>query len=311
MSLPFYDSQYYNSISGYLKKEFQTKVIKLSVDGGFTCPNRDGKLSEKGCIFCSEKGSGEFSGDRCESITKQLDSQVRQLSNKWPNANYIVYFQNFTNTYSDVANLRSKYEEALAYPNVLGLAIATRPDCIDDDVLMLLDELNKKTFLWIELGLQTIHEKTANLINRCYKLSAFDKCIASLNNLKIKAVIHLIIGLPTETKQDILETANYISKQNIFGVKLQLLHIIKGTQLEELFSAEPHEFHFLEINDYVNMVVDIIERLPDNITIHRITGDAARSLLLAPIWSLNKLNVINSISKEFRRRKSFQGKFLI
>lgn len=306
-SYPFYDCHYYNSISGYLKLHFGKKVVKLSVDGGFTCPNRDGNLSWDGCIFCSEKGSGDFSGKRCESISSQISSQVEAISRKWPDASYIVYFQNFTNTYGDIDDLRQKYEEALSYEGVMGLAIATRPDCISDEVLNLLTEINKKTFLWIELGLQTIHENTAELINRCYKLPVYDNCVKRLNQNGIKVVVHVIVGLPGESKSDIFETIRYISSQNIFGLKLQLLHILKGTALESLFSNRPEIFNFLEFNEYVNTVVDIIEILPKDITIHRITGDAPKELLIEPKWSLNKMNVINNINREFRKRKSHQG----
>lgn len=304
---PYYDSYYFNSISGYLKNEFNQKVIKLSVDGRFTCPNRDGTLSSDGCIFCSEKGSGDFTGQRNASITDQISEQIVLLKNKWPDAKYIVYFQNYTNTYGVLDKLKSLYYEALSYPDVIGLAIATRPDCISDDVYNLLSELNKKTFLWVELGLQTIHNETALLINRCYMLKVYEECQERLNILGIKSVVHLILGLPGETRFEMLETARYVSKQNVFGVKLQLLHILRGTALESYFSAHPNDFHCLEFNDYINLIVDIIEFLPQKTIIHRITGDGPRDLLIEPLWSLNKFKVLNEINTEFRKRKSFQG----
>jgi hypothetical protein len=306
-NFPFYNSYYFNSISGYLRSEFNYKVIKLSIDGGFTCPNRDGTLSSEGCIFCSEKGSGDFSGKRDISITEQISNQIDLSKAKWPDAKYIVYFQNFTNTYGNIEKLKSLYYEALSYPDVIGLAIATRPDCISDDVYNLLSELNKKTFLWVELGLQTIHSETALLINRCYSLEVYENCIDRLNKFGIKTVVHLILGLPGESRDQILETASFVSKQNVFGIKLQLLHILRGTGLESYFSEHPAEFHYLEFSEYINLVVDILELFPKETTIHRITGDGPRDLLIEPLWSLNKFKVINEINTEFRKRKSFQG----
>ncbi len=306
----------YNSIGSFLKSEFGCKIIKLSLDGGFTCPNRDGSLGTGGCIFCSEKGSGDFAGNGSFSIHDQLSSQVKLLETKWPTGKYIAYFQKFTNTYGDVAKMRGIFYEALSYPNVVGLAIATRPDCLNKEVLALLDELNQTTFLWLELGLQTIHEKTADLINRCYPLSTFDVAIDALSKLNIKTVVHLIIGLPGETCFDILDSARYISEMPIFGIKLQLLHVLKGTRLEALYFDDLNNFHKneavpaiygLSFDDYISLVVDILEFMPENITIHRLTGDAPRQLLVAPLWSSNKLAILNGIQKEFKRRKSYQG----
>jgi uncharacterized protein len=306
-NFPYYNSYYFNSISGYLKNEFNHKIVKLSVDGGFTCPNRDGTLSTEGCIFCSEKGSGDFSGKNDISISDQILSQIALSKSKWSEAKYIVYFQNFTNTYGDLNKLKSLYYEALSYPDVIGLAIATRPDCISDDVYNLLSDLNKETFLWVELGLQTIQNETALLINRCYSLEVYENCIDRLTKLGIKTVVHLILGLPGESRDQILETSKFVSKQDVFGIKLQLLHILRGTALEPYFNAHPSEFHFLEFNDYINLVVDILELFPKETTIHRITGDGPKDLLIEPLWSLNKFKVINEINTEFRKRKSFQG----
>ncbi len=306
-NFPFYNLFYFNSISGYLRNEFNSKVIKLSVDGGFTCPNRDGTLSSEGCIFCSENGSGDFSGKRDVSISEQISGQISLLKIKWPKAKYIVYFQNFTNTYGELSKLKSLYYEALSYPGVIGLAIATRPDCISDDAYILLSELNKKTFLWVELGLQTIHSETAVLINRCYSLEVYENCINRLTNLGIKTVVHLILGLPGESRGRILETAEFVSKQNVFGIKLQLLHILKGTALEPYFATNASEFYCLNFDEYINLVVDILELFPKETTIHRITGDGPRDLLIEPLWSLNKFKVMNEINTEFRKRKSYQG----
>lgn len=312
----FAGSDPYNAIGRYLKCEFGCKIIKLSVDGGFTCPNRDGTLGTGGCIFCSEKGSGDFAGNSSFPIHEQLTSQIELLKNKWPNGKYIAYFQKFTNTYGDTARMHTLFYEALRYPNVVGLAIATRPDCLNDEVLDLLKELNQVTFLWIELGLQTIHERTADLINRCYPLSVFDSSLDKLSRDGIRTVVHLILGLPGETRRDMLDSAYYISGLPIFGVKLQLLHVLKGTRLEEFYKSasenSPHEKTNAVLNNftresYISLVVDILELMSPDITIHRLTGDAPRHKLVAPLWSSDKLAVLNGIQKEFKRRESFQG----
>lgn len=313
---PSFKTNPYNSIGNFLKSEFGCKIIKLSLDGGFTCPNRDGSLGTGGCIFCSEKGSGDFAGNGSLSIHEQLSSQVTLLKKKWPTGKYIAYFQKFTNTYGDIAKMRALFYEALSYPNVVGIAIATRPDCLSKEVLALLNELNQITFLWLELGLQTIHEKTATLINRCYPLSTFETSIGILSKLNIRTVVHLIIGLPGETRLDIMDSARYVSEMPIFGIKLQLLHVLKGTRIETLYlddlsadhkTESASAFYDLSLDDYVSLVVDILEFMPENITIHRLTGDAPRQLLVAPLWSSDKLAVLNGIQKEFKLRQSYQG----
>lgn len=271
--------------------------MKLSLDAGFTCPNRDGSKGIGGCIFCSEDGSGHYAST--------IPEQIALLSSKWPTGKYLAYFQSHTNTYAPVETLRTLYEKALSYPNVVGLCIATRPDCLSNEVLDLLEELNQKTYLWVELGLQTMHDNTRNRLNCGYSLSDFDHSMKELKNRNIKAVVHLILGLPWETKEDMLDSVNYIGKLHPFGVKLHLLHVIKNTKLATLY---PSEFRTFEKDEYINLVVDALEQLPQDITIHRITGDAPESDLIAPLWSINKRSILNGVQKEFKRRDSFQGK---
>ncbi|KXZ39728.1 hypothetical protein SAMN05661008_00594 [Alkalithermobacter thermoalcaliphilus JW-YL-7 = DSM 7308] len=301
----YWDNKRYNYLSGHLKKIFGCKVIKLSLNANFTCPNRDGSISDKGCIFCSEKGSGDFAGSSHFSIKQQLKEQMQLLSKKWPSGKYIAYFQSFTNTYDTPENLRKKYNEALCCDNVVGLAIATRPDCLSDDIIDILDEFNKKTYMWVELGLQTIHESTAKLINRGYDLSVFDKAIKKLRKKNINVVVHLILGLPFESKNDIISSVKYISNLDIQGVKLHLMHILKNTQLETFYKN--NKFHVLTQDEYVSLVVDCLELIPPDIVIHRITGDGPKDLLIEPMWSLNKRAVLNSIEKELKDRNSYQG----
>lgn len=300
----------FNSIGSYLKKRMGCKVVKLSIDGGFTCPNRDGSKGTGGCIFCSASGSGDLASD--------IPSQIRLLSRKWPNARYLAYFQSHTNTYAPVSRLRRQYSEALAHPDVLGLAIATRPDCLPEDVLDLLEEFNKKTFLWVELGLQSMHEKTAALINRCYPLSVYDKAVTDLISRGIRVVTHLIFGLPGETREDMLQSVRYVcrdlrvdSPQNsvhgasrIFGIKLHMLNLVRGSQMETLY---PDYISFSSIEEYVDLVISALEIIPPEITIHRLSGDAPRPTLIAPEWSYKKRTILNSIHNTLRQRKTWQG----
>lgn len=287
----------YNSIGTYLKSEFGCKIMKLSLACGFTCPNRDGTKGVGGCIFCSTSGSGDFASD--------IPSQIQLLKKKWPTGKYIAYFQSYTNTYAPIEVLREKYEEALNYPDVVGIAIATRPDCLSEEVLELLKELNEKTFLWIELGLQTIHDDTALQINRCYPLSIFDKAMEDLTALKIKTVIHLILGLPGESREDMFTSLEYICKKNVFGLKLHMLNVLKDTKLADFY---PDRLHIPTMEEYIKLVVDLLEIIPPTITIHRLTADAPRNLLLAPEWSYKKHSILNGINKELRERMSYQGK---
>ena len=285
-----------NTISAYLKKEFGQKTVKLSIDGGFTCPNRDGSKSYGGCLFCSEGGGGDFAST--------IEDQIELLSEKWPKAKYLAYFQNHTNTYGPVEELREKYEKALNHPLISGIAIATRPDCINEKVLGLLSEINEKHFLWVELGLQTMHQKTADLINRCYDLSVYDTAIKALNQRGIKTVVHLILGLPGETREDMVQSVKYACASGAWGIKLHLLNVVKGSRMEQ----EYHDYNsFGSIEEYVNFVCDLIEIIPSDIVIHRLTGDAPRKILITPEWSYRKRTILNGINAELKRRGSWQG----
>lgn len=284
----------YTSINDVLKKEFNTKVVKLSLDGGFSCPNRDGLLGTRGCIFCSETGSGEFAGNRFESIKEQIDSQIELLRNKWPQAQYIAYFQNFTNTYDQVDNLRVLYEEALSHDKIIGLAIATRPDCLDNSVIELLSELNQKTYLWVELGLQTIHEKTSNFIRRGYPLEVYDQAVQKLHQHQIKTVVHLILNLPGESKEEMKESLAYVCESGVWGLKLQMLNILKETDLALYYEQNP--FDLMEADEYIEFIHQLLEIIPKDRVIHRLTGDGDRDSLIAPKWILNKRYVLNKIN---------------
>lgn len=288
----------FNSISDYLKEQFGKKTIKLAIDGGFTCPNRDGTKGSGGCTFCSDTGSGEFSSD--------IDDQIRLLSDKWPDAAYLAYFQNHTNTYAPVSELREKYYSILKDPRIKGLVIGTRPDCLGDDVLDLLSEINSTHFMWVELGLQTIHEETAERINRCYGLSEFDEAMEKLRARGIRAVVHLILGLPGESREMMLESVKYVaSKPGLFGMKLHLMNLVKGSVLA---STDPEYVSFPDIQTYVELVVDCLEQIPPTVTIHRLTGDAPREILISPVWSFNKRTILNSINERLNLLDTWQGK---
>ncbi|WP_072723145.1 TIGR01212 family radical SAM protein [Tepidibacter thalassicus] len=297
----------YHTLNYELRKIFGEKVFKLSLDGGFTCPNRDGKIGINGCIFCSDKGSGEYASDRNLSIQKQIQYQINILKNKWNGKKYIAYFQNFTNTYAPINILKEKYETALSYKNVVGLAIATRADCLDDDVIDLLEKFNKKTYLWVEIGLQTIHDKSAKFLRRGYDFSLFEEKVKKLREKNINIVTHLILGIPNETKEMMFESIDKISEMDIQGVKLHLLHIIKGTDLEKYYLE--NKFKLLEKEEYIHLICDILERLNPKITVHRVTGDGSKDTLLEPWWSLDKRSILNGIDKELKSRNSYQGKY--
>jgi radical SAM protein (TIGR01212 family) len=295
----------YRTLNYELKKTFGKKVIKLSIDGGYTCPNRDGTVGNRGCLFCSEEGSGEFSGDRKVSITKQMDNQKKLLENKWKTDLVIPYFQSFTNTYSKVDDLRKKYDEATNYPGTVGLAVATRPDCLENEKIELLSNYIKNYLTWVELGLQTIHVNSAELIRRGYGLEVFEDTLERLNKNNIKTVVHLIIGLPGETKEDIIQTVRYISSKKIWGVKFHLLHILKNTDLENFYYE--NRFELLKKEEYIDIVCDSLEILREDIVVHRVTGDGKKSDLVGPKWSLDKLRVLSGIDMELKRRKTYQG----
>lgn len=288
------------SFNDYFKNIFKEKVIKLSLDAGCTCPNRDGKLSKKGCIFCSDSGSGDFAGSRLDTINEQIESQKELLSKKWKSTKYIAYFQNFTNTYGDINYLSNLYNNIIENENIVGLSIATRADCIDDNVLDMLEKLNKKTFLWIELGLQSTNENTIKLINRGYTHKVFDDTIKKLQKRNIRFLTHIIFGLPGENYKDMISTVNYVKNIHPFGVKFHSLYIQKNSPLYNFYLNNP--FDLISKEDYIKIVCDSIEILPKDIVIHRLTGDPDRNTLFEPKWTSNKLSVISSIDKELKNR---------
>lgn len=300
-----YNNKRYHTLDYYYKQKYGMKIAKISLNGNFTCPNRDGTKGVGGCIFCSSSGSGDYAGDKCKTITEQFYEIKEIMDKKWPNTKYIAYFQANTNTYANVDTLRAKYEEALNLPNVIGLNIATRCDAISDECLDYLEELSHKTDLVIELGLQTIHEKTSNLINRGHTLKEFTNIVDTLKKRNINIVIHIINGLPYETKEDMLNTIKFVNNLDIAGVKIHMLHILKGTRLAKLY--EEKHFHVLTKEEYIDIVCDQLELLDEKIVINRITGDPKIDDLIAPTWLIKKFCVLNDIDKELARRNSYQG----
>ncbi|MBV1816677.1 TIGR01212 family radical SAM protein [Clostridium cochlearium] len=298
------DKRYY-TLNYFLRKKFGEKVFKISLDAGFSCPNRDGTISSGGCVFCSKRGSGDFAGDRNFSIPSQFEEIKLMMKKKWKGDKYIAYFQAYTNTYAPVKILREKYEEALRQKGVVGLAIATRPDCLDEEILNLLSEINKKTYLWVELGLQTANDNIAKIINRGYELSVFEKALKELRSRDIDVVVHSILGLPGETKEDMLNTIEYLSHKDIQGIKIHLLHLMKETPLVNMYKKG--ELKFLTQEEYIDIVCESIAIIRSNIVIHRLTGDAPRNLLIGPKWSLKKWEVLNFIDRELINRNIYQG----
>lgn len=288
----------YLSFNKYLKDKFGQKVYKISLDGGFTCPNRDGKIDTRGCIFCSKGGSGDFAQNRNLSITEQIESGKKIVEKKIKSGKYIAYFQAFTNTYAPVEILRAKYSEAINHPDIVALSIATRPDCLGDDVIELLDEMNKIKPVFVELGLQTIHSDSAKYIRRGYSLEVYNEAVKKLKNIGVNIVVHIILGLPNESEEDMLETVKYVCESGANGIKLQLLHIIAGTDLAKDY--EKGLFKTLEFDEYVELIAKCVAIIPKNIVIHRLTGDGAKKDLIAPLWSADKKRVLNAINKALR-----------
>lgn len=302
----WFDKRYY-SLNYFYRTRYNQKVAKISLNAGLTCPNRDGTLSYDGCIFCSN-GSGYFDELQGKSITEQFYIYKKRIDNKWGELKYIAYFQAFTNTYGDVKYLKKIYEEATKIKNVVGISIATRPDCLSDDILEVLYNLNKTTDVYIELGLQTANPKTASIINRCYDNDVYINSVKKLNQIGVNIVTHLIIGLPFETKEDILDTIRFISSHPLDGVKLQLLHVLKNTKLLDMYNNK--EFDVLSLDEYTDIIVCCLELLPPNIVIHRINGDSPSEILVAPEYCLNKRNTLNAVDKKLRSLDTWQGKNL-
>lgn len=296
----------YYSFDYMLKERFSEKIYKVALNGRMTCPNRDGTLGNRGCIFCSAGGSGDFAGDKQDSITTQIEKQAARLRMKRNASSFIAYFQAYTNTYAPVAYLRSIFTEAISHPNVVALSIGTRPDCLGEDVLNLLEELNQQKPVWVELGLQTIHEKTASYIRRGYPLSCFHNAVEQLRRRNLEVIVHTILGLPGETKENILETMNYLNHMDIQGIKLQLLHVLRNTDLAKDYLDG--KFSVYEMNEYIDLVIDCLEHLSPKIVIHRLTGDGPKDLLIAPTWSSAKKTVLNTLHHECKIRGAYQGK---
>ena len=296
----------YHSLDYMLRERFGEKVYKVTLNGGMSCPNRDGKLGTRGCIFCSAGGSGDFAADSSLSITKQIDRQISILSAKRPIHKYIAYFQAFTNTYAPVEYLEKIFTEALAHPGIAALSIGTRPDCLGKDVVTLLSRLNRQKPVWVELGLQTIHEKTAAYIRRGYPLSCFEDAVRRLRSEDIEVIVHTILGLPGESTQDILNTMEYLNHQDIQGIKLQLLHVLRGTDLASDY--EKGLFCTYERDEYISLVISCLEHLRPDIVIHRITGDGPKDLLIAPLWASRKREVLNLLHHQMKENHNYQGR---
>lgn len=296
----------YYTLDYFYKQKFNSKVFKVSLNAGFSCPNKDGTKGLGGCIYCSHLGSGDYAGNKEKNLIEQFNEVKEIMLKKWPDSKYIAYFQANTNTYAPVDELKEKYESVAFLDNVVGLNIATRPDSISNECLDYLEELSKKTYLTVELGLQTIHEDTSKLINRGHDLKCFEDTLNKLREKNINVVVHIINGLPYETKEMMLETVKYLSTKDIQGIKIHMLHILKNTALANLYERE--KFHVLTLEEYVDIVIDQLELLPSDLVIHRITGDPNPNDLIEPTWLIKKFGVLNEIDKEMVRRDSYQGK---
>ncbi|GIO52137.1 MULTISPECIES: TIGR01212 family radical SAM protein [Paenibacillus] len=290
-----------------MREQFNDKVFKVMLDAGFTCPNRDGSIARGGCTFCSARGSGDFAGSRRDDLITQFNSIRDKQHEKWPHARYIGYFQAYTNTYAPVDVLREYYEVILEQPGVVGLSIATRPDCLPDDVIEYLAELNERTYLWVEMGLQTIHQETSDLINRAHDTQCFIDAVEKLRRHGIRVCAHIIYGLPQETHEMMLETGRAVANMDVQGIKIHLLHLMKGTPMVRQYEADL--LRFLEQDEYIKLVADTLEFLPPEMIVHRLTGDAPRKLLIGPMWSQEKWEVLNGIDAELEARDSWQGKY--
>lgn len=305
MTIHWNEKRYY-SLDYYLKENYGEKLYKLSLNGGMTCPNRDGTLDTRGCIFCSRGGSGDFAADSTVSVTEQIEQAKALVASKQTGSSYIAYFQAFTNTYAPVSRLRELFTEAIHHPDIRILSIATRPDCLSEEILDLLGELNQIKPVWIELGLQTIHPKTAAFIRRGYDLPVFEHAVQHLRARNISVIVHTILALPGETPEMMLDTIHYLNRFDIQGIKLQLLHILKGTDLADIYEAHP--FYVPSMEEYFALLGMCICHLRPDIVIHRLTGDGPKPLLVAPCWSANKRYVLNQMQSYFKAHDIWQGK---
>lgn len=296
----------YHSFNYFLREKFQDKVYKISLDAGFSCPNRDGTINEVGCVFCSERGSGDFAGDRNFGIKDQFEDIRCMMEKKWKSGKYIAYFQAYTNTYAEPEVLRQKYREAVEEKGVVALSIATRPDCLGEEVMEVLKEFRQEVYTFVELGLQTVSDQTGRRINRGYDLPVFEEGLKKLRQEGIDVVVHVIFGLPGESKEEMLSTVDYLAKQDIQGMKFHLLHLMKDTPMVKLY--DQGKLPFLTMEEYVSLIGESIARLPEHVVIHRTTGDAPRELLIGPLWSLKKWEVLNAIDAYFKTHALYQGK---
>ena len=301
----YWGEKRYHSLDYYLKNTYGSKLYKLSLNGGMTCPNRDGTCGTRGCIFCSHGGSGDFAEPAHTSVTEQIEAAKARVANKIKDGKYVAYFQSYTNTYAPVEYLEKIFTDAISEPDIVALSIATRPDCLENNVLGLLEKLNKIKPVWVELGLQTIHEKSADYIRRMYPLSVYDSATENLHKIGINVITHIILGLPNESKEMVLESVKYAGSKTD-GIKLQLLHVLKNTDLCDDY--ESGKFDVLSMEDYIDILCDCVEVLPENVVIHRLTGDGDKKLLVAPMWSADKKRVLNSINREFAKRDITQGR---
>ncbi|GAA0712317.1 TIGR01212 family radical SAM protein [Paraclostridium ghonii] len=300
-----FDNKRYHTWNYYLRSNFGEKVFKVSINAGFSCPNIDGTVAYGGCTYCSKEGSGDFAGNPNDNLVMQFEDIKQMMHKKWSNAKYIGYFQAFTNTHAPVNVLKEKYETILNLDDVIGLSISTRPDCLPDDVLEYLSDLNKKTNLWVELGLQTIHDKTSKIINRGHDYKTFLEGVEKLKKHNIKTVVHIINGLPGEDYNMMMETAKAVADLGVHGIKIHLLHVLKETPMENML--QNGMFELMEKDDYINLVCDQLEILPPEMVVHRLTGDGKRDEMVGPMWSLKKWEVLNAIDDTMKKRNSYQG----
>ncbi|MGG2466734.1 TIGR01212 family radical SAM protein [Paraclostridium bifermentans] len=300
-----FDNKRYHTWNYYLRSNFGEKVFKVSINAGFSCPNIDGTVAYGGCTYCSKQGSGDFAGNPNDNLIKQFEDIKEMMHKKWHNAKYIGYFQAFTNTHAPVSVLKEKYETILNLDDVIGLSISTRPDCLPDDVLEYLSELNKKTNLWVELGLQTIHDETSKIINRGHDYNTFLEGVEKLKKHNIKTVVHIINGLPGEDYNMMMETAKAVADLGVHGIKIHLLHVLKETPMENMLKKGM--FNLMDKDDYINLVCDQLEVIPPEMVVHRLTGDGKRDEIVGPMWSLKKWEVLNAIDDTMRERDSYQG----
>ncbi|WP_353421868.1 TIGR01212 family radical SAM protein [Staphylococcus delphini] len=300
-----FEKKRYHTLNYHLKNKFGQKIFKVALDGGFDCPNRDGTVAHGGCTFCSAAGSGDFAGNRADTIEVQFKEIKNKMHEKWHEGQYIAYFQSFTNTHAPVAVLREKFEAALKEPGVVGLSIGTRPDCLPDDVVDYLAELNERTYLWVELGLQTIHQETSDLINRAHDMDCYYEGVSKLRRHNINVCSHIINGLPGEDYDMMMETAKAVAQMDVQGIKIHLLHLLKGTPMMKQY--DKGLLQFMTKEQYIQLVCDQLEQLPPEMIVHRITGDGPIDLMVGPMWSVNKWEVLNEIDAELERRGTVQG----